>query len=131
MGADHKSTGEQTKEDQTMASFMYLFRSNPANYRSMSPEEMQQTMKKWMDWRSTLEKGGHIKQLGERLDGSGKVVRGKAKAVTDGPYVEVKDTIQGYMFLNASDLDQAVELAKSCPILDGDGTVEVRPFFAM
>src|SRR5436189_152005 len=76
-----------------MAKFMYLFRSNPAAYRSMSPEQFQQTMKKWMDWKDTLEKNGHIKQLGERLDGTGKVVRGKAKSVTDGPYVEVKDTL--------------------------------------
>jgi len=114
-----------------MANFMYLFRSNPTAYRSMSPEQMQQTMKKWMDWKDTLEKNGHIKQLGERLDGTGKVVRGKAKTVIDGPYVEVKDFIQGYMIVEATDMDQAVELAKGCPILEGDGTVEIRPFVSM
>jgi hypothetical protein len=114
-----------------MAKFMYLFRSNPTAYRSMSPEQMQQTMKKWMDWKDTLEKNGHIKHLGERLDGTGKVVRGKAKAVTDGPYVEVKDSIQGYMLVEAKDMDQAVELSKGCPVLDSDGTVEIRPFVSM
>lgn len=111
-----------------MAKFMYLFRSNPTAFRSMSPEQMQQTMKKWMDWKDVLEKGGHIKQLGERLDGTGKVVRGKAKAITDGPYVEVKDSIQGYMLLEAKDMDQALEFAQGCPILESDGTVEIRPF---
>jgi hypothetical protein len=114
-----------------MAKFMYLFRSNPAAYRSLSPEQMQQTMKKWMDWKDALEKNGHVKQLGERLDGTGKVVRGKAKAVTDGPFVEVKDSIQGYMLLEANDMEQAVKLATGCPILDGDGTVEIRPFMSM
>src|SRR6266581_2199385 len=98
-----------------MAKFMYLFRSNPAAYRLMSPEQMQQMTKKWMDWKDTMEKGGHIHQLGERLDGTGKVVRGKAKAVTDGPFVEVKDSIQGYMLVEAKDMDQALELAKGCP----------------
>jgi hypothetical protein len=97
----------------------------------MSPEQMQQTMKNWMDWKDKLEKNGHVKQLGERLDGTGKVVRGKAKAVTDGPYVEVKDSIQGYMLLEAEDMNQAVLLAKGCPILEGDGTVEIRPFVSM
>jgi hypothetical protein len=97
----------------------------------MSPEQMQQTMKNWMDWKDKLEKNGHVKQLGERLDGTGKVVRGKAKAVTDGPYVEVKDSIQGYMILEAEDMNQAVLLAKGCPILEGDGTVEIRPFVSM
>ena len=114
-----------------MANFMYLFRSNPTAYRSMSPEQMQQTMKKWMDWKDMLEKNGHVKEFGERLDGTGKVVRGKAKAVTDGPYVEVKDSIQGYMLVAATDMDQALELARDCPILERDGTVEIRPFVSM
>jgi hypothetical protein len=114
-----------------MAKFMYLFRSNPTAYRSMSPEQMQQTMKKWMDWKDTLQRNGHVQQLGERLDATGKVVRGKSKAVTDGPYVEVKDYIQGYMLLEAKDMDQALELAKGCPILESDGTVEIRPFVSM
>jgi hypothetical protein len=114
-----------------MAKFMYLFRSNPTAYRSMSPEQMQQTMKKWMDWKDTLQRDGHVQQLGERLDAAGKVVRGKFKTVTDGPYVEVKDYIQGYMLLEAKDMDQALELAKGCPILESDGTVEIRPFVSV
>jgi hypothetical protein len=114
-----------------MARFIYLFRSNPEDLQSLSPEQMQQIMKKWMDWRETLEKNGHTKQFGERLDGTGKVVRGKEKAVTDGPYVEVKDFIQGYVLVDAEDMNQAVELAKGCPILERDGTVEVRGFASM
>lgn len=114
-----------------MTKFMYLFRSNPGLYRTMSPEQMQQTAQKWMEWMDALEKKGNLVQLGERLDGSGKVVRGKAKAVSDGPFVEVKDSIQGYVVVRAEDLEQAVELAKGCPVLDGDGSVEIRPFYAM
>jgi hypothetical protein len=111
-----------------MAKFMVLFRNNPSAFRSMSPEQMQQTMKKWMDWREKLEKNGHLHSVGERLDASGKVVRGKSKSVTDGPFVEVKDSIQGFMMMNAENLDHAVELAKDCPILESDGSVEIRGF---
>ena len=114
-----------------MSAFMYLFRSNPTAFRSMSPEQMQQAMKRWADWKNELDKNGHIKLAGERLDGGGRVVRGKVKAVTDGPYVEVKDFVQGYLAIDANDLDQATELAKGCPILDIDGTVEIRPFVSM
>jgi hypothetical protein len=114
-----------------MAKFMYLFRSNPETYRSTSPEQMQQIVKKWMEWKAGLEENGHVNQLGERLDVTGKVVRGKTKTVTDGPYVEVKDSVQGYMLLEAKDLDLALELAKGCPVLERDGTVEVRPFISM
>ena len=114
-----------------MSKFIYLFRGNPTAYQSLSPEQMQQTLKKWMDWKDTLEKSGHINQFGERLDGTGKVVRGKAKTVTDGPYIEVKDFIGGYVLVEARDIDQAVELAKGCPVLESDGTVEIRPFVSM
>ena len=81
-----------------------------------------------MDWRDMLERNGHIKQFGDRLDGGGKVIRGKSKSVTDGPYIEVKDSIQGWLLVNATDLDQAIELGRGCPVLDSDGSVEVRPF---
>ena len=114
-----------------MANFMYLFRHNQAALRSMSPEQMQQLTKKWMGWADTLKKNGHFKQAGERLDEAGKVVRGKSKIITDGPFVEAKDSIGGYMLVEAKDLAQAVELAKGCPILEGDGSVEIRPIVSM
>ena len=113
-----------------MATFVYLFRSNPNLYRSMSPEEMQQTMNKWMNWRETLEKSGHLKQRGQRLDFTGKVIRGKAKTITDGPSVEVKDAIQGLILVESETMDEALELARGCPVLEADGTVEVRPVVA-
>jgi hypothetical protein len=111
-----------------MAKFMILFRTNPSAYRALSPEQMQQMTKKWMDWKDSLEKSGHLQSTGERLDASGRVIRGKSKSVTDGPYVEVKDSIQGYMLLKAETLDEAVELSRGCPILESDGSVEIRPF---
>lgn len=114
-----------------MADFIYLFRSNPEVWKSMSPEQMQQTVGKWMEWVDGLERSGHLKLTGERLSENGKVVKGKAKTVTDGPYVEVKDFIQGYMVVIAENLDQAAEFAKGCPILESDGSVEIRPFMQM
>lgn len=113
-----------------MTKYMYFFRTNPDAYRAMSPQQMQQIPQKWMEWRSSLEKGGNLVQLGDRLDAVGKVVRGREKAVSDGPFVEVKDSIQGYVFIQAETMEQAIELAKGCPILDGGGTVEIRPFYA-
>jgi hypothetical protein len=114
-----------------MARFMYLFRSNPGMYRTMSPEQMQQLTQKWMQWRTTLEESGHLHSFGERLSGDGKVVRGTAKSVTDGPFVEVKDAIQGYSVIEAKDLEEAAEIAKNCPVLDSDGSVEIRPYYQM
>jgi hypothetical protein len=114
-----------------MANFLYLFWNKQGNWKPPSPEEMERRTKAWMSWMDGLRKEGHLIKAGERLDGTGKVVRGKAKAVTDGPYAEAKDTIGGYLLVEARDLDHAAELAKGCPILESEGMVEVRPIVSM
>jgi hypothetical protein len=46
---------------------------------------------------------------------------------TDGPFAEVKEAIGGYFFLEADDLDAAIELAARVPAARLGGAVEVRP----
>ena len=46
---------------------------------------------------------------------------------TDGPFVETKEAIGGYLFLEADDLDAAIELAGRIPAARMGGAVEVRP----
>jgi len=48
-------------------------------------------------------------------------VKGKQKSVTDGPFAEAKDGVDGYTLIEARDLDQAVELSMGCPIFELDG----------
>jgi len=84
-------------------------------------------MQKWMTWLKELAGKGHIKDQGQPLERTGKLVRGKQKTVTDGPFAEAKDVVGGYTLIEARDLQQAVELSKGCPILEVDGEVEVRP----
>ena len=107
-----------------MSEFVYLYRGGEAG---RSPERMQQQMQKWMAWFKELGEKGHIKDIGHPLEGGGKVVKGKQKTVTDGPFAEAKDVIGGFTLIEARDLDQAVELSKGCPIFETEGAVEVRP----
>jgi hypothetical protein len=46
---------------------------------------------------------------------------------TDGPFVETKEAIGGYLFFEAEDLDAAIELAKRIPAARMGGAIEVRP----
>ena len=46
---------------------------------------------------------------------------------TDGPFAEIKEAIGGYLFLEADDLDAAIELAAKIPAARIGGGVEVRP----
>jgi hypothetical protein len=116
-----------------MSQFLYLYRmTDTAGERAMgSPEQAQQNMQKWMMWMRELDERGHLKDRGQPLERTGKVVRGQQKTVTDGPFTEAKDLIGGFTLVEAKDIDQAVELSRGCPILDGGGSVEVRPVMKM
>jgi hypothetical protein len=46
---------------------------------------------------------------------------------TDGPFVETKEALGGYLIFEADDLDAAIELAASIPAASMGGAIEVRP----
>jgi hypothetical protein len=46
---------------------------------------------------------------------------------TDGPFVEMKEALGGYLFFEADDLDAAIELASQIPASRMGGAVEIRP----
>lgn len=111
-----------------MSDFTFLYRGRDT---SASPEQMQKTMGKWLEWFEQLESAGALKERGNPLEYTGKVVKSNQKLVIDGPFAEAKDVIGGYSVVEAKDLDHAAELAKGCPILEVGGSVEVRPIQRM
>lgn len=94
-----------------------------------SPEQMQAWMKQTMDWI------GSIAAQNKFVSGTGlpfddarviKSLNGK-NIVTNGPFGEIKETIGGLITVKAGSVEEAVEFAKGCPVLQGDGnSVEVR-----
>jgi hypothetical protein len=107
-----------------MSEFLFLYRGAQ---RPTSPQDAQQVMQKWMAWFQELSRNGHIKDRGQPLEPTGKVVKGNQKTVTDGPFAEAKDLVGGYTLIEAEDLADAAELSKGCPIFERNGFVEVRP----
>jgi hypothetical protein len=55
------------------------------------------------------------------------VVKDGETLVTDGPFAETKDAIGGYFFLEAENLDEAIELATRVPAARMGGAIEIRP----
>lgn len=112
-----------------MPTFMFVFRGGGyAEAGSLSPTELQQHLAKWNAWTAALLAGGH-QPTGQPLEHppTGKTVRGRERVVTDGPYAESKDLVSGVLVVQAASLQAAAELAQGCPILELDGSVEVRP----
>jgi hypothetical protein len=114
-----------------MSEFVFLFRSSEAEHveHMGTPERARHSMQAWLAWVRELEAKGHLKNPGQPLERTGKVVRGK-HTVVDGPFVEAKDLVLGFMVIEARDLDEAVTLSGGCPMLDGSGAVEIRPVAA-
>jgi hypothetical protein len=115
----------QHKGGNTMSEFTFLFRGRGDT--SGSHEQRQKHLEQWVAWFKDLGAKGHVKDPGNPLEETGKVVRGKQKDVNDGPYAEAKDVVGGYILIEANDLQHAAELAKGWPILEVGGSVEVRP----
>lgn len=95
-----------------------------------SKEAMMQAFADTGVFNDELERSGHLvladglqpAQTATVVDG-----QGDAPVLTDGPYLETKEHLGGFWVIEATDLDQALDLAaagsRACR-----GAVEVRPF---
>jgi hypothetical protein len=85
---------------------------------------MQEYMKIYNDWVGSI--AAQNRYIGGKgLSTEGKVIRSN-DMITDGPYAEIKESLAGFIMIKARDFDDAVRIAKDCPILEGDNSVEVR-----
>ena len=83
---------------QNQNGYMLLFRGTELR-KSLSPEEMQRVSEKWMAWfRRLTEEGKAV--AGSPLEREGKIVSGKDRIVSDGPFAESKEAIGGYFLLD-------------------------------
>ena len=111
-----------------MKEFMFIFRQPGDLVGKVSPNEMQALTKKWMDWVSSIENRGNLVSQGNRLSTDGKVLK-TGGIITDGPFVEIREILGGFIIIKADNLDEAATLAHGCPALDLGGSVEIRPFY--
>ncbi len=51
----------------------------------------------------------------------------RADAITDGPFVDSKEVVAGFYVIEAPDLDAALAIARTNPVVRDGGGVEVRP----
>ena len=108
-----------------MEEFVLIMRHEDGK-KVASPEQLEIWMKQTMDWI------GGIAAQNKFNGGTGlafddaRVVRPN-NIVTNAPFGDIKETIGGYMIVKADSVEEAVEFAKGCPVLQGEGnSVEVR-----
>lgn len=112
-----------------MSDFMLLFRGGNPRDMDFSPQQFQEHMARWGAWVQSLHERGIFK-AGESLEPEPCRRLDPRLAVTDGPFSEAKELVGGFVILAAADLDEATELARGCPVLKTEGTVEIRQLMA-
>jgi hypothetical protein len=110
---------------QNQNGYMLLFRGTELR-KSLSPEELQKVSEDWMAWFKRLTEQGKA-VAGNPLEREGKIVSGKERIVSDGPFAESKEAIGGYFLLDVATMNEALAIAKECPGLPYGIRVEVRP----
>lgn len=111
-----------------MEKYMLIFHGGPPV--GASPEQMQAHMGKWMAWIDKLAKKEQYVS-GEPLLPGGKLISGKKKTATDGPYTEGKEVVGGFFLIKAKDMDEAVKICDDYPDFETGGTVQVRQVMKM
>ena len=109
--------------------YLLIQRSAPASSPTSgkeeppSPAEMQEMYAVFNAWKEKFK--AEIVEMGGQLKGGGKVL--SASGVKDGPFVELKEIVGGYMIVAAESYERALEVARECPGLIGPGSsCEIR-----
>lgn len=86
--------------------YLCIQRSQPGTGEKPSPAQMEEMYAKFNAWREKFQE--NILDMGGRL-GGGAVVT--SEGATDGPFVEAKEVVGGYMIVSAESLEDAMEVA--------------------
>ena len=104
--------------------FLFLYRSSADPREKPSAAEMQAGYTQWKNWMAKYAKeilDQPPPRSGPKPGGAAAVCRGSA--VTDVPYVEGKEIVGGWSFIEAESLAQAIDIAKEVPMFS---SVEIR-----
>jgi len=106
--------------------YMFLVRGGSCNNSELSPEQMQAKMQEVFAWIDGLTKKG-VMSAAQPLTPEGKTLSGKnGNTVSDSIAAESKEAIGGFFIVNAATMDEAVNIARTCPMFNYGGMLEVR-----
>jgi len=81
----------------------------------------------WVRWLKSVRESGHTIASHGLRDQTGVRLSVRGGQVVEGPFMETKEAVGGIVFLDAETLEEAVEIARGCPLLLlQNGSIEVR-----
>src|SRR5580693_6230265 len=114
--------------------FMMIVKANKKSEAGQMPsDELIAAMTKYNE--ELVKAGALIDGSGLQPSSKGARIKfsGEKRTVVDGPFAETKELIAGYWIIKANSLAEAISWATRAPnpALEGDGEIEIRPFFEM
>lgn len=119
-----------------MPQYLFLLYDREEAWADFTPDDWARAMQRHRDFTAAVEAADGARVIdGQALTDQDTATTVRMPSpdaeplVTDGPFLETKEAFGGYYLVEARDLDQAVELAKLCPVESGG--IEVRPIWDM
>lgn len=109
--------------------FFLLFRKSADPKAQPSPADMQAGYVQWKAWMTKYSKeilAQSPPRSGPKPGGAVAVCR--SGAVTDGPYVEGKEVVGGWSFIETDSLAHAIDIAKEVPMFPSVEIIELATF---
>ena len=112
-----------------MNQYMLVMRGNHDDFQSLSPAERQALMERYYAYVQRLRDENRFKS-GAALSNKSRVLARDGGptgrlAVTDGPFPDAKEALNGYFIIEAETLDEATQIGEDCPCLSHGETLEV------
>jgi hypothetical protein len=114
----------------TTVKYVIMFTTTPELDAAVSPEHAEQVYRRTYEWFCThrevmTESGAQLQPVNTATTVS---YGGDGPVVADGPFSEAKEVIGGFQVIDVPDLDAAVAIVKTWPLLELPGvSVEIRP----
>jgi hypothetical protein len=110
-----------------MQKYLLIQRNPPqdpnAKREPPSPAQMQAMFAAFNAWKDKFK--ANILDMGGKLKSAGKIVT--ASGVTDGPSIEAKEIVGGYMVIVAETYERALEVARESPgVMAPGSSIEIR-----
>ncbi|MBS1598138.1 MAG: hypothetical protein JST75_07915 [Bacteroidetes bacterium] len=109
-----------------MEKFLLIIREDLSKLKKWDQEERYDGIRQMDSWVKSLAQNGNYIS-GDALHIKGGYVS-KDQVLSDGPFIEAKEGVSGIIFMGAKNLQDAVSIAQTCPLVKtGNMAIEVRP----
>jgi hypothetical protein len=118
----HPPTG---KAADSTHQYLFIIRYNTAAPR-LPDEAIKTNIQHWGSWIGQLAQTGKL-VTAYRPGNGGQTISGTTKTTQDRPYASDKAVVSSIFIINAASPEEAAGIAKTCPIYETDGSIEIRP----